>query len=62
MANEKSGVPRDNIGDRDKRNITHETIPGKAPSHPARGDNRLPNEKGESSPSTGRSTMDDDLN
>jgi hypothetical protein len=63
MIEDKSGVPRDDLEDRSKRStIKHETIPGKAPIHPAHGDNRAPNEKGESSPDTGRSTADDDLN
>jgi hypothetical protein len=63
MIDDKPGVPRDDLEDRSKRStIKHETIPGKAPIHPAHGDNRVPNEKGESSPSTGRSTSDDDLN
>ncbi|HTH45034.1 MAG TPA: hypothetical protein VL528_08130 [Oxalicibacterium sp.] len=61
MTNDNKGIPRDNPEDR-KETIRHETIPGKEPIHPAHRDNRVPNEKGESSPSTGRSTADDDLN
>jgi len=61
MPVEKNDICRDNPDDR-KRTIVHETIPGEGPIHPAHRDNRVPNEKGESSPSTSRSTSDDDLN
>jgi hypothetical protein len=61
MIDEKANIPRDDVEDRNKRTIVHETIPGESQRPSA---NKQPTAGGKEGdgPGTARSTADEDLN